>query len=251
MARAARCARPDRSFAFRPAVASLAFAMMVEGAHPLSSAETAEALASVLQCTPPSAAALATAMAERDYPAKAILIHQGDRTDQLWLILGGTVQLQAVSAEGQVTVLSSFGPGELVGSFEREVESSFDARAFGKVEALQIETQTLRRLIQECPDLGGGMSRIYATQLNAVIERLSARVTLSAMGRLYRELLRLAGEADEISPPPVITALALSAQTTRETGSRAISALERRGIIERDEERLKIVSRRMLEDMVI
>lgn len=190
-------------------------------------------------------------MAERDYPPKAILIHQGDRTDQLWLILGGTVQLQAVSAEGQVTVLSSFGPGELVGSFEREDESSYDARAFGKVEALQIETQTLRRLIEECPDLGGGMSRIYAAQLNAVIDRLSARVTLSAMGRAYRELLRLAGEANEISPPPVIAALALTAQTTRETGSRAISALERRGIIERDDKRLKIVSRRMLEDLVI
>lgn len=214
-------------------------------------AERAGALASVLDCSQGSADALADAMAEREFPAKAILIHQGDATDQLWLILGGTVQLQAVSAEGQVTVLSSFGPGELVGAFEHEHESAYDARAFGAVEALQVETQTLRRLIEECPDLGGGMSRIYAAQLSAVIDRLSARVTLSATGRLYRELLRMAGDDNEISPPPIIAALALTAQTTRETGSRAISALERRGIIERDEDRLRIVSRRMLEDMVL
>ena len=211
----------------------------------------ADALAGVLDCTQQSAAALSQAMAQREYAPKAILIHQGDQSDQLWLILNGTVQLQAVSAEGQVTVLSAFGPGELVGAFEKEDESSYDARAFGKVEALQVETREIRRLMQECPDIGGGMSRIYAAQLSNVIERLSARVTLSAMGRLYRELLRVAGDADEISPPPVIAALALSAQTTRETGSRAISALERRGIIERDEHCLKIVSRRMLEDMVI
>ena len=217
----------------------------------MSNAERAEALASVLDCTPGSATALANAMAQREYPAKAILIHQGESTEQLWLILGGTVQLQAVSAEGQVTVLSSFGPGELVGAFEREDEASYDARALGRVEALQIETQVLRRLIRECPDLGGGMSRIYAAQLRAVIERLSARVTLSAVGRLYRELLQLAGDADEIAPPPIVAALALNAQTTRETGSRAISTLERRGIIERDEHRLKIVSRRMLEDLVV
>lgn len=205
----------------------------------------------MLDCTGPTAASLAAAMAQRAYDPKAILIHQGDRMDQLWLILDGTVQLQAVSAEGQVTVLSSFGPGELVGAFEHESESSYDARAFGKVEALQIETKALAGLIRECPDLGCGMSRIYAAQLNAVIERLSARVTLSAVGRLYRELLRLAGERDDISPPPIIAALALSAQTTRETGSRAISAIERRGIIERDDTRLRIVSRRMLEDLVV
>jgi CRP-like cAMP-binding protein len=217
----------------------------------LSIAERAQALAGVLECSGTSADALAEAMTEREYPAKAVLIHQGQRTGQLWLILGGTVQLQAVSTEGQVTVLSSFGPGELVGAFEPGRESSYDARAFGKVEALQIETQVLRELITQCPDLGGGMSRIYAAQLSAVIERLSARVTLSAVGRLYRELLRLAGERDEISPPPVVAALALAAQTTRETGSRAISALERRGIIERDDTRLRIVSKRMLEDLVI
>jgi CRP-like cAMP-binding protein len=220
-------------------------------AHPLNHAERAQALASVLQCSPASAQALAEAMALRDYHAKTILIHQGDRTDSLWLILGGTVQLQAISADGQVTVLCAFGPGELVGAFEREDESACDARAFGRVEALQIETRALQRLIRDCPDLGGGMSRIYAAQLGAVIERLSARVTLSATGRLYRELLRMAGDANAISPPPVISALALSAQTTRETGSRAISVLERRGIIERDEQRLTIVSRRMLEDLVV
>lgn len=190
-------------------------------------------------------------MAARTYPAKDILIHQGDDTHQLWLILAGTVQLQAVSAEGQVTVLSSFGPGELIGAFEPEDESAFDARAFGRVEALQIETLQLRRLIEECPDLGSGLSRIYAAQLKSVLDRLSARVTLSATGRLYRELLRSAGSSNEIAPPPVIAALALSAQTTRETGSRAIGALERRGIIERDDTRLRIVSRRMLEDLVL
>jgi CRP-like cAMP-binding protein len=49
----------------------------------------------------------------------------------------------------------------------------------------------------------------------------------------------------------VIAALALSAQTTRETGSRAINALERRGIIRRDDERLEILSRGLLEELVV
>ena len=49
----------------------------------------------------------------------------------------------------------------------------------------------------------------------------------------------------------MISALALSAQTTRETGSRAINALERRGIIRRDDNQLEILSRSLLEELVI
>jgi len=64
-------------------------------------------------------------------------------------------------------------------------------------------------------------------------------------------LLLLAGDQDGVSPPPVITALALTAQTTRETASRAINEVVRRGIIARDKQRWRIVSRGLLEDQII
>jgi DNA-binding GntR family transcriptional regulator len=47
-----------------------------------------------------------------------------------------------------------------------------------------------------------------------------------------------------------VTALALNANTSRETASRAISALERRGVISRSDRYMTIVAPRMLEDMV-
>ncbi|WP_298468073.1 Crp/Fnr family transcriptional regulator [uncultured Erythrobacter sp.] len=214
-------------------------------------ADRTEALFRLLDCERASATALAHAMRPCEYTPRTILSHQGDHDDRLWLILEGTVQLQAISSEGQSTVISAFGPGELVGAFAAAEENAFDARALGRVQALQVTAIELDRLFQECPDLAAGMSRIYSGQLHTVLDRLAARVTLSAVGRCYRELLALAGPSDLISPPPVIAALALTAQTTRETGSRAISTLERRGIIERSSDRLEIVSRRMLEDLVV
>jgi len=213
--------------------------------------ERTQALARLLDCSQHSAAVLAEAMLPCEYAARSVLSHQGDHDDRLWLILDGTVQLQAISSEGQSTVISAFGPGELVGAFVAKEESAFDARALGRVRVLQITAAQLDRLLKDYPDLAAGMSRIYAGQLHAVLDRLAARVTLSAVGRCYRELLTMAGTSDTISPPPVIAALALTAQTTRETGSRAISTLERRGIIERSSTELAIVSRRMLEDLVI
>ena len=213
--------------------------------------ERSHALSAMLGCAQEPAAALAQAMVPRDYPSKTFLIHQGDVNAHLWLVLGGTVQLQSLSAEGQSTVISSFGPGELVGAFPDENETTFDAQAFGKVASLQIAATDLRNLLDDWPDLGVGLAGIFAGQLETVLDRLSARVTLSAIGRVYRELLRLADGKREIAPPPVVSALALTAQTTRETASRAISELERRGIIERDSNRLTIVSPRMLEELVI
>ena len=84
-----------------------------------------------------------------------------------------------------------------------------------------------------------------------MLDRMAARIGLSANGRFHKALLQLADAEGEIRPAPVISALALSVHTTRETGSRALAALLRRGIVERDAHSLRIVSRRMLEDMVV
>jgi CRP-like cAMP-binding protein len=82
------------------------------------------------------------------------------------------------------------------------------------------------------------------------LDRMAARSTLSAPGRVHAELMRLAGPDHRIVPPPKVTALALNANTSRETASRAISALERRGVISRSDRHMTIVAPRMLEDMV-
>ena len=214
-------------------------------------AERASALELLLKCSAQSAENLALSMIPREYSGKSVLCYQGDLNDSLWLLLKGTVQLQSTSIEGQTTVISTFGPGELVGSFPDESELGFDALTTENAETLQIGANELRRLLTEYPDLGAGFAAIFSGQLDTVLDRLAARVSLSANGRFYRELLRLAGDDGIISPPPVIAALALVAQTTRETGSRAVSALERRGIIERGGERMTIVSRRMLESLVV
>jgi predicted transcriptional regulator len=64
-------------------------------------------------------------------------------------------------------------------------------------------------------------------------------------------LLRLADDDNCICPAPTVTALAMSVNTTRETASRTITALERRGIIRREGQILTIQAPRMLEEMVI
>ena len=77
-------------------------------------------------------------------------------------------------------------------------------------------------------------TREFGMQMLAA-RRMVERTTLSATGRIYAELLRQANEADgrTIRPLPTMSELALIVQSTRETVSRTINDLERRGYIDR------------------
>ncbi len=214
-------------------------------------AERSAIIARLLTCSDSSARTLAEVVQYKTYRPRSFLAHQGEICDEFWLILDGTVQLRANSPEGQTTVISACSAGEMIGAYDAERDASFDTFAYTLVNALSINALRLSRIVADHPDLARGLARIFSGQLSMVLERLANRVTLSAAGRFYLELLKEAGQDVRIEPPPIVSVLALSAQTTRETGSRAMSRLERRGIIQRTDEHLTIISRRMLEEMII
>ncbi|NCP00629.1 MAG: Crp/Fnr family transcriptional regulator [Sphingomonadales bacterium] len=217
----------------------------------MTTSDRIAALASFFSCSPEEAAKVDAATRLVHYGHKDILAHQGDLGAKLWIVLAGRAQLQIIGMDGQTKLLTSHGPGELFGAFPNERIVISDVVVQNRLSVLEIATANMTRLLQEEARIGSGLSRILGRQYNGVLDRMAARITLTANGRVYAELLHEAGEDGSISPPPVIAALALSAQTTRETGSRAINALERRGIIRRDDEQLEILSRSLLEELVI
>ena len=217
----------------------------------MTASDRIAALASFFSCSPEEAAKVAAATRLAQYGHRDILAHQGDLGAKLWIVLEGRAQLQIIGVDGQTKLLASHGPGELFGAFPHERVVISDVVAQNRLSVLEIPTAKMAMLLEEEARIGSGLSRILGRQYNAVLDRMAARITLTANGRVYAELLREAGEEGRISPPPVIAALALSAQTTRETGSRAISALERRGIIRRDEEQLEIISHGLLEELIV
>lgn len=217
----------------------------------MTASDRIAALASFFSCSPEEAGRIDATTRLAHYRHKDILVHQGDLGAKLWIVLEGRAQLQIIGIDGQTKLLATHGPGELFGAFPHERVVISDVVAQNRLSVLEIPTAKMTALLQEEARIGSGLSKILGRQYNAVLDRMAARITLTANGRVYAELLREAGDEGRISPPPVITALALSAQTTRETGSRAINALERRGIIRRDDERLEILSRGLLEELVV
>ena len=212
--------------------------------------ERLTAIAAIFGCDEPLAALLDASMVPLVIPHKTMIAHQGDPSDQCWLVIDGMVHIQLIGFDGQRVQLAYHGPGEFFGAYPDPTTHRADVMAHGEVHALRIPTGALAALSSQHAPIGAGLARRLGRQLDMSLDRMAARSTLSAPGRVHAELLRLAGENNRIAPPPKVTALALNANTTRETASRAISALERRGIIERTEAGMAIVAPRMLRDMI-
>ncbi len=209
------------------------------------------AIAACFSCSEAAAALLADAMQEKHFPARHSIGLRGDTASQLFLLLEGGVVAEIFGFDGHQAQLSRHGPGEIFGAYPNITSYRADIRAVADTLALAIPAEELARLALVHAEIGAGISALLARQLDLMLDRMAARIGLSANGRFHRALLQLADDKGEIRPAPVISALALSVHTTRETGSRALAALLRRGIVERDGNALRILSRRMLEDMVV
>lgn len=223
----------------------------MQGTHSDASDDIA-AIASALGCSPRAAQSLHGIGQTRVTPSATVLVHQGDVADGNWLILDGNVRCEVLSPEGRSNVVATHPPGDMIGVFGRRPETmSASLTTHGSTRLLAIGNPAIERLGIDDSEFALAVARSYARQSGTLLDRLAARISLTAAGRIHQRLLDLAGPDYVIAPGPIVAALAVSVQTTRETASRAISNLERRGIIRREPGRLIIQSPRMLEDLVI
>lgn len=204
----------------------------------------------ILRCDTAVATALVARARVRDFSERAHVAHQGDLVGTMWLVLEGRVKLESSSSSGRSSRLAVHGPGDWLGSYARPAICLADVIALERVTLLSFASGALHELALSEPGIGVALALSFARQLEGAFAKLEARSTLTAKGRVYAELLRRAADDLAITPAPVIAELALAAQTTRETASRAIAELERRGIVTRDKDGLRITSPRLLNDLV-
>ena len=208
-------------------------------------------LAACFGCDSGTADALSAIFTARVFQHHDPIAHQGDVAAQLFLVLDGATSVEIFGVEGQQAQLARHGPGEIFGAYPVPSLHRANITAIGKTYLLLASTAELARLAHGNAAVASGVASLLARQLDLVLDRMAARIGLSATGRFYRALLLLADANGRIHPAPVIAALAVSVHTSRETASRALATLLRRGIIERVSDGLRIVSRRMLEELVV
>lgn len=210
-------------------------------------------LQSVFACSADVAVSIGQRAIERHYPVKAVILKQGDRADLTFLLVAGRAHALIYSLDGQVLLLHEFFPGDFFGAIAKSEPEDADVLAVEDVRAMAFLALDFLTLIESYGCVGLAVSRALLKQLRATAVRIAERTTLSAAGRVHAELLRLARQGDgrTIRPPPVLADLAVRVHSTRETVSRTINALQRRGVIRRDNDALLIIAPHRLEEMIV
>lgn len=180
-------------------------------------------------------------------------MRQGDVCTETFLLVAGHARAEVITADGRLVRLVRHGPGDVFGAIGLDLQHLTEVTAVSAVEAAVFAVKDFFALAQTHACVGLALSRSLVRQLSELSHMAAARFSLSATGRVHAELLRLARTSDELAirPVPVIAELAEQVQTTRETASRAISALERRGIIRREDGALIVVAPRRLEELIL
>lgn len=220
-----------------------------------ASDELCEFIRGALACPPDVARQMAQRASERRYARRAAILRQGDDVAETLLMIEGRAQALLYAADGQMLLLHEFGPGDLFGAVSLALGEPYDADvvAAEDVRAALFLALDFIALIENHPSIGLAVSRQLLRQLRSTARRMAEHLTLSAAGRVQTELLRLArlGDGARISPAPVLASLAVRVHSTRETVSRTISTLERRGLLRREADALVLTSPDRLEAMIV
>ena len=191
----------------------------------------------------------------RTYPVKAPLVLQDDPSATAYLLILGRAQALLYTFDGQTILLQEYRSGDLFGALGGldPVAEDADVIAVEEVRSFLLEAASLVGLAERHACIGLALARLLLRRLRMTWARMYERAALSATGRVCAELLRLAREGENmtIRPAPVIAELALRAATTRETASRTVNALQRRGIIRRDSDGLIVIAPHRLEDEMV
>jgi CRP/FNR family transcriptional regulator, cyclic AMP receptor protein len=191
----------------------------------------------------------------RDYECRATMVRQGDRIATLYVIVNGRAHAIVYSLDGQAVLLHEYRSGDFFGVVSPPYAATHDADviAVEAVSAFLLEGGALALLAEQHGCIGLALLKVMVDRLQQTTARMYEHVALSAVGRVHAELLRQARQNADLTirPCPILSDLALLVATTRETVSRAVNALERRGIIRRDEDRLVVVAPHRLEELVL
>lgn len=218
------------------------------------SSELQALLGQIFVCSEDVSQKIAGRSRGESFPPRAIILSFGAPCEHIYIVLEGLARARASSLDGRQAVLEDYGIGDIIGetALVGTSDSNHEVVAVELVEAAVMLAHVMVALMSTHASIALAISRRMIARLTEQNRRLAESSTLSAPGRIHAEILRLAraGNNLTISPPPVLSQIAMHVQSTRETVSRTIGTLQKRGIIRRDDNGLTVVAEHRLEELV-
>ena len=191
------------------------------------------------------------------HPANQIILLENDWGGSVYFVLNGWVKIRTYNLDGKEVTLNIIGKGEIFGemaALEKQPRST-DAITLTATTIGRIPAENFVNLITTEPLAGIHLAKIMARRLRQVNRRLQLREA-SSLSRVADAILFLVdGQGTEAAgmmeipnlPHKEISSLSGLA---RETVTRVLTKLEKRGLIERDTDFLRIPDILALENAI-
>ena len=129
----------------------------------------------------------------RTFPKNAVLIHEGDAGDALYIVLQGRVKVYASNAQGREFAIAFHGPGEYVGEMTLDggVRSASVVTIDPTVCAI-VHREQFREFILKNPDFALHLIEKLIMRVRATTEDVKSLALTDVYGRLVRLLNTLA-----------------------------------------------------------
>lgn len=178
---------------------------------------------------------------QKDFKAGEVIALQDEPSDYVGYIISGQARAIAYSEQGEATWVGYFSPDTFFGhtALITDIPANFEICADTDMQVVIITVKAMQSLLLEDAKLSRVLTKDLAMRLDMMTRRLVESLTLTAKGRVCAELARLSNiigimpEKQIIRPAPVFVELGMRVNLTRETVSRTISELQKKGIVSR------------------
>lgn len=185
----------------------------------------------------------------RSISSGEVIFVQGEPPAFVGVIVQGAAAALARSRGGEETWLDYYSRGDLLSHAVFLTQGTLQVEVVAETDLTMLTwtTSQLNTLLEEQTNLAADFLPYIAHRVEQLSQRLLEAYTLSARERVQLELSRLATpigknpETSIIRPNPVLSRLARRVNSTRETASRTISDLLKKGILSREPGALIVV----------
>jgi len=186
-------------------------------------------------------AAVAARWSARSYRHNELIVAHGESGRDVFFLLEGRARVTLFSQDGKEIAYRDIEPGEIFGELAGidGRERSASVVALANCRASRLPGTAFREIVHSHPTFAWMLLEHLSAQLRRMTDRVFEFSTLVVRERLILELLRRADEIAavggevSISPAPTHFELAARISTHREAVSREMSALAKRGLVEK------------------
>ena len=163
---------------------------------------------------------LAKQLVPRQFRKAQPLFHQGDPGNALFVVVDGSVVVYVTSENGDRMVLTTLGPGDLVGEIALldEGTRSASAEALEQTTTLALSRAAFLGTLRDNPALVDALLRSMGALVRRLSEQASDFVFLDLPGRVAKAVVRLVD--DSPGGPPVEVSVTQSRLADMAGGSR-------------------------------